>query len=530
MPAASIADAATAQGASPAYRELKELLREIAHMRSTLGLLQWDQETYMPAAGSAARAGQKSLLAGLAHERATSPRLGELIAACEGDAALRSDEATAANLREMRRDYDLATKLPGDLVRALAETTSRAQDAWKHAREKNDFASFAPWLDKVLTLTRRKAECYGVPAATGGVPSELYDALLDEYEPSARAAEIETLFRPLEARLSAFVKDLRTRGTRPDDACVKLNIAREKQHAFGQFVIEKCGFRMNAGRLDEVTHPFCEGLAPGDTRLTTRYRESRWTDAFFGTLHEYGHGSYEQGLPIHMELDDPRNRFGEPLGHAVSLGIHESQSRMWENIVGRSRAFWQWAKPHADRMLGSGIERFSAEDVFRAVNVIEPGFIRVEADEGYYNLHIMLRFALERAMIRGDLAVRDLPGAWNERFKALFGVDVPDDTRGCLQDVHWSFGLIGYFPTYTLGNLYAASFWNALKRDLPDVDAKMERGEFAPVLSWFNDKIHRHGRMYPPRELCRRITGADLSTEPLMAYLGAKLGGVYGVS
>ncbi|VAX41443.1 Thermostable carboxypeptidase 1, partial [hydrothermal vent metagenome] len=311
-------------------------------------------------------------------------------------------------------------------------------------------------------------------------------------------------------------------GTPPSGEPLACQIDATKQNAFGNFVIEALGFDMQAGRLDVTTHPFCSGIAPGDTRLTTRYRDEKFTDALYGTMHECGHGLYEQGLP-------KGDHFGEPLGDSISLGIHESQSRMWENFVGRSREFWEWALPHAQQMMGSGLEKFGVDDLFAATNLVERSCIRVEADEATYNLHVMLRFGIERAMVRGDLSVSDLPGAWNEQFEQMLGVKVPDDRRGCLQDVHWSFGLLGYFPTYTLGNLYAAQFWEKINEDIPDLSTQMSRGEFGSLLTWLRTNIHRHGMRFRAGELCERITGKALSADPLLRHLEGKLRPVYGV-
>ena len=504
---------------SSAYDELRGLAHETGVLQGVDALLNWDQETYMPPAGAGVRAEQASAIATLVHQKRTAPRVGELIAACEADPKLTGDATspTARNIREMRRSFDKATKLPTSLVAELAKVGSQAQEAWKDARAKNDFPAFAPWLEKMLGLTRKKAECYGAPK--GG---ELYDALLDEYEPDARAAEIDAVFRPLGDRLSTLVKTLLEKGKAPSDAPLHCKIDASRQHAFGTFVIEALGFDTKAGRLDVTTHPFCSGLSTGDTRLTTRYRDEKFTDALYGTMHECGHGLYEQGLPKGDHL-------GEPLGDSISLGIHESQSRMWENFVGRSREFWTWALPHAHKTLGSGLEKFGVDELYGATNTVQRSFIRVEADEATYNLHVMLRFGIERALVAGTLAVKDLPGVWNERFEKLLGVKVPDDRRGCLQDVHWSFGLIGYFPTYTLGNLYAAQFWEKINADLPGLKAGMARGEFAPLLGWLRDKIHVHGKRYRAGELCERITGKPLSPDPLMRHLEGKLKPLYGL-
>ncbi|HZW07891.1 MAG TPA: carboxypeptidase M32, partial [Phycisphaerales bacterium] len=487
---------------------------------ATLGsigsLLNWDQETYMPPGGAAARADQQELLSAIAHQRKTSPRIGDLISQCEAsNGAL--DDTLRASVREMRRDYDLATRLPTELVAELAKTQSLSQDAWKHARAQDDFAMFAPWLEKILGLTRRKAECYGF--ASGG---ELYDALLEEYEPGATARQIEAIFNPLQPRLSALVARLCDSPRRPADALKGIMVPQDRQHAFGLDVLKAIGFDLETGRLDTTAHPFCSGFGPGDTRLTTRYNTSSCLEPLSSTMHEAGHGIYEQGLP-------KATQFGTPLAEAVSLGIHESQSRMWENLVGRSRSFWTWALPVAKRRFAPAIDHLTLDSVYASVNQVQRSFIRVEADEATYNLHIMLRFGLERDLISGRLPVKDLPGEWNRRFKELLGLDVPSNKVGCLQDVHWSFGLVGYFPTYTLGNLYAAQFWQTINAAIPDLDAHMARGEFGPLKKWLNENIHRHGRRYRAGELCQRVTGRPLSAEPLMEYLESKYAPLYGV-
>jgi carboxypeptidase Taq len=509
--------------ASPApapYAELRSLLRQAATLGSVGSLLGWDQETYMPAAGAAHRAEQQAMLSALVHERGTSPRVGELLAKCESDPALRSDEPAWANLREMRREYDLATKVPTELVAELARTGSLSQEAWKEAREKSDFARFAPWLEKMIALTRRKAECL----KSG--QQDLYDALLDQYEPGMTGREIASVFDPLRTRLASFIADIAQRGREPDTTPLNAKVPAEKQHAFGQRILEAMGFDLRAGRLDVTTHPFCSGMAPGDTRLTTRYRDEKFTDALYGTMHEAGHGLYEQGLP-------KADHFGEPLGDAVSLGIHESQSRMWENFVGRSREFWVWALPVAQQAFAvngqSGLDGVTVDAMYRAVNTCRPSFIRVEADESTYNLHVMLRFEVERALVNGTLGVNDVPRTWNAKVKEYLGLDVPDDRRGCLQDVHWSFGLVGYFPTYTLGNLYAAQFWEKILADLPGLKTQMSQGNFGELKRWLNTNIHAHGKRYRAADLCKRITGKPLSADPFMRHLEGKIKPIYGI-
>jgi carboxypeptidase Taq len=501
------------------YTQLCKLLTEVGTVVSISSLLNWDQETYMPPAAAAQRAEQIGFVSALAHEKATSKRIGDLIGQCEQDKSLTAIATSpeARNIREMRRDYDHATKIPTDLVAELARTGSQAQEVWKDARGKSDFSMFEPWLEKMVSLTRRKAECLGVPK--GG---ELYDALLDQYEPGATAKQIEAIFTPLAARLSVLVKELNASGRKPSDAPLHVTIPAERQHEVGQFVLRAMGFDFDAGRLDTTAHPFCSGIAAGDTRLTTRYREQHWTDALYSTMHEGGHGLYDQGLPKRPPL------LGTPLTSDISLGIHESQSRMWENFVGRGREFWQWLLPHARKMTagadGRGpLDAFTPDQLYAAVNTATPSLIRVESDEATYNLHVLIRFNIERGLISGALSVRDLPGEWNRSYKQYLGVDVPDDRRGCLQDVHWSFGLIGYFPTYTLGNLYCAQLWETINAQIPDLSARMSRGEFGELKKWLNTNIHAHGKRYRAGELCEMLTGKPLGADPLLRHLEGKL-------
>ncbi|MEX2582221.1 MAG: carboxypeptidase M32 [Gemmatimonadota bacterium] len=500
-----------------AYAELRNELREVELLASTAGLLSWDQETMLPPKGTPLRAEQLAMLSQLAHERRTSPRFGDLLAEAESDDSLKDDPLARANLREMRREYDHAVKLPTSLVRALAETTTHSQHAWRDARQTSDFYAFAPWLEKVVALVRAKAECLA-----GSDTADLYDPLLDSYEPGARTADIVAVFGDLRDRLTPLIQEIAEADRRPADTVLGVNIPIARQTAFNAMVAQRVGFDFGAGRLDTSTHPFCQGVGPGDTRLTTRYREDAFFDALSSTLHETGHGLYEQGLPKERYL-------GEPLSDAVSLGIHESQSRMWENFVGRSREFWQWALPEARRTLGEPLEPFDLDEVYGAMNLVKPGLIRVDSDEATYNLHIMLRFDLERAMLSGDLPVADLPGAWNQRIRADLGLEVPDDRRGCLQDVHWSMGAIGYFPTYTLGNLYAAQLWRRIVADLPDLDESFTRGEFGELLGWLRREIHQHGRRYTAPILCEQVTGEPLSAMPFMSYLDEKLRPLYGI-
>jgi carboxypeptidase Taq len=493
------------------YTELVSHFREFRMLESIGGLVGWDQHTYMPPHGAGHRAEQMGLLAKLGHEMLTSPRIGELLGQM-GVAKL--DETQSVNVREIKRVYDRAVKMPAKLVEEIAKTVSAAQNVWAEARKKNDFPAFAPWLDKIVGLKREEAKAVGYKDSP-------YDALLDEYEPGATAAEITRVFAELRADLVPLVAAIAASNKKPRKDILNREFPVDRQHIFGQAAAAAIGFDFQAGRLDTTVHPFCSGIGPGDCRLTTRYHPRELNQGLFGILHEAGHGIYDQGL-------DPAH-FGTPAGSFVSLGIHESQSRLWENQVGRGRAFWEHFLPRLKQTFPGVVDDVSLDDFVFAVNNVEKSFIRVEADEATYNMHIILRFELEQALMTGDLKPIDVPAAWNEKFKSMLDLTPPDNAHGCLQDIHWSMGGLGYFPTYTLGNLYSAQFMAKARQDLGDLDADFRRGEFGRLKGWLNEKIHRPGQRYRPGELCKRVTGQPLSHKPLVAYLRGKYAPLYGI-
>ena len=490
-----------------AYESLQQRFREIASYASMAGLLAWDQETYMPPKAAAYRAEQMGQLAGLTHRLATGPEVGDWIATCEDRLPPCAEEEEtalrAANVREWRRDYDRATRLPARLVEELARTTSLSREAWAQARAESNFASFAPWLEKILALVREQAEAWGYDTCP-------YDALLEGYEPGARVAELTPLFSDLQKELTLLIPRLHKVTGAADPARLHRDYPVEAQRQLNRRVAEAMGFDFEAGRIDTTVHPFCTELGPRDCRMTTRYHENDFTGSLFGVMHEAGHGLYTQGLPP--------EHFGTPAGTYLSLGIHESQSRLWENQVGRSRAFWRHWYPLAREHFPDLIE-LPQEELWLLINRVQPTHIRVEADEATYNLHIILRYEIEQKLIAGELPIADLPRAWNSRFEELFQIPVPDDARGCLQDTHWSLGLIGYFPTYTLGNLIAAQLFRAAR---PAVETDLQAGNYGPLLGWLREKIHRHGRRYSPRELVERATGEPLRAGYFLEYLKTK--------
>src|SRR5262245_25207680 len=473
-----------------AYQELLGRSRELALVEGASALMNWDEETYLPRAGLRFRAEQIAYFSGWAHRRFTAPEVGGWIQACEDHGFVAGSDEDS-NVREWRRQYDRQTRLPAELVEEFTRTATLARDAWAEARRRCEFARFRPHLEKLLELSRQKAEHWGYNECR-------YDALLEGHERGARAAQLKEVFAELQPALISLLGPAAEKSRSIPDNLLENDYPLAAQQAFNREAAEAFGFNFNAGRIDTTTHPFCSGLGPGDTRLTTRYNERDFTESFFGVLHETGHGLYEQGL-------NPEHH-GTPLGSAVSMGIHESQSRLWENHIGRSREFWECWHPRACAHF-PGLQRFSPDQIARAVNRVAPSIIRTEADPVTYDLHIVLRFELELKLMEGELKVSDLPGAWNEAFEKLLGLKVPDDARGCLQDIHWSHGAFGYFPTYTLGNLNAAQLIRRAAQDAPALPTELRAGKYATLLAWLREKVHQPGQRYDPQELMRRATG-----------------------
>ncbi|MGE3166126.1 MAG: carboxypeptidase M32 [Planctomycetota bacterium] len=499
----------------PALLQLTRSVVRIGRLRSTLGLLGWDQETMMPPAGTPSRAAAIGDLTEVVHRMATAPELGDQLAAAEAVCRTGEDLDAKALCREVRRDYDRACKVPPELAEEIARTASEAQSKWAAARAQDDFESFRPYLEKLLVLKRREAEAIGSGWATGGTPSA-YDVMLDEYEPGFTAVHVQGLVDQVKPWLVELVAHYAPISARTPALAGPFDV--ERQRKFGLEVIRRMGFDFERGRLDLSTHPFCSGISPRDVRLTARYDNST-IESLFTLVHEAGHGLYEQGLDWNWE--------GTPLAAAVSLGIHESQSRMWENIVARGRPFWTFFLPQLQAEFPH-LQGLGLGALLRAVNRVQPSLIRVEADEVTYNLHVMLRFELERQLVAGEVAVADLPGIWKERMRADLGLVPPTDREGVLQDIHWSFGAFGYFPTYFLGNLFAAQIYAAAQRELPGLEDGIAAGELTPLREWLRAGIHVHGARYSADELCQRVTGARLDPGVFRSYLEGKLRTVLG--
>lgn len=498
------------------YEQLCQHARETALLAATESALEWDERTMLPPAAAEYRTEQLTLLAGMVHRRGTDPQYGDWLAEL-ADSPLASDphSPSGANIRWLKREYDKQVKLPQSLVEELTRTASLGQHAWEKARADDDFRGFAPLLAKMFELKRAEA-------AAVGFPETAYDALLDDYEPEELTSNVTRVLADLRDALVPLVADIADSGRQPDLSILKRHYPSAAQESLARRAAEAIGFDFRRGRLDVTSHPFCTGLGPHDCRITTRYDEHFFPSAFFSVLHEAGHGIYDQGLPEAW--------YGLPPGEAVSLGIHESQSRLWENMVGRSRAFWQYFLPAAVEAFPQGLAGASLDEFHFAINDVRPSLIRVEADEATYNLHILVRFELEQALLAEELRVDDLPQAWNDRYEQYLGIRPQSDADGVLQDIHWSAGLVGYFPTYSLGNLYAAQFFEQAENELGPLDEQFARGEFTPLREWLAAHIHRHGQCHTPAELVQNSTGKPLSHGPLIAQLRRKLAPLYGLN
>ncbi|MEX2443277.1 MAG: carboxypeptidase M32 [Alkalispirochaeta sp.] len=501
---------------------LKKLDNEAVLLEHIAAAISWDQETYMPQGAVEERAHQQALLQSLVHERNTAPEIGELLAAAGVDpgadeqdvpAALveKLGEVDAAFLREKRRQFQHSTRLPARLVRELAETGSRGQNAWITARKENDYPQFRPWLEKLIGLSRETADALGHSG-------ERYDALLDQYEPYMTTADVVSVFGTLREGLVDLVQRI-SDAPQVDDSFLNTRFPVDQQEEMSRRVMTALGYDLDRGRLDRSAHPFTTALGAHDVRITTRYDEELLTSSLFSTIHETGHALYELGVGEDLH--------GTLLAEGTSLGIHESQSRMWENMIGRSRPFWQRWMPDLQAVFPRQLRDVPVEAFYRAVNKVQPSLIRVEADEVTYSLHIILRFELEQQLINGTLSVEDLPEAWNAKMKEFLDVVPPRNAEGVLQDVHWSFGAFGYFPTYALGNLYAAQFLNTMEKQLPSMWEEIATGKTRPILDWLRSNIHQYGKVRSARQLIRGITGTDLDPGFFLRYLTDKYGELY---
>ncbi|MBA3721867.1 MAG: carboxypeptidase M32 [Parachlamydiaceae bacterium] len=498
------------------YQKLFEISKHTHVLQGIAALLDWDQETYMPAGSAGIRSEQLKTMAGIIHREKTSKKfsnaLAKLIDIKTGKVLVKDlPKPQMAALKEWRRDYLQDTALPSKFVEEFAKLTSQSILAWRAAKQDNAFSQFAPYLDRIIQMCRKKADLLGYK-------DHPYDALLDQYEPDMTTKEVTKLFHKLSTNLTPLIKKIHSSKQINDDFLMG-DWDKDKQIAFSHRLLDAMGYDLNFGRLDFSAHPFSSASHPTDSRITTRIHPTNLVSNFFVILHEGGHGLYEMGLR--------KDYYGSPLGQSRSLGIHESQSRWWETRIGQSKPFWQYFLPLLKETFNGRLNSITLEDFYRAVNKVEPSFIRVDADELTYPLHVILRFELEKALIEGSLKTRDIPEAWNAKMKEYLGIVPKTNKEGCLQDVHWSMGGLGYFPTYTLGNVFAASLFEAFAKEHPDWEKRVASGDLAFIKLWLNDKIYQHGRCYSSHELLKNATGKDFSADPYLDYLNKKYSAIY---
>ena len=492
--------------------QLRHLTAELANLGGIQSLLDWDQQVNMPRGGMEDRSAQAALVAGIMYDRATSPQLGTLIEDLASEIPdINADDDLAREIKVAKRDFEHISRIPREKLIEVVMITSQAHEVWVQARQNNDFASFAPHLTRIVEMRREQAELfkpYDHP----------YDPLLDEYEPGMKTAEVKAIFDALRPKQVELLQRI-AQAEQVDNSFIRQKYDFDSQEKFSRFIATRMGYDWNRGRMDLAPHPFTTSFGYGDVRITTRYLETDGISSLFSTMHEAGHALYDQGL-------DSKYR-NTSLGRPTSLAVHESQSRFWENLIGRSQAFWQFAFPIVQMLFPEHLANLSLEQFYRGINRVEPSLIRIEADEATYNLHIMLRFEIETDLMEGKLQAKDLPEIWNSRMQAYLGVTPPDDSSGVLQDVHWSGGMIGYFPTYALGNLISAQGWEKMVADHPDIPNEIAAGNFAPVLAWMRENVHRYASRYDPQDLVQKITGSGINPEPYMRYLEHKYSQIY---
>jgi carboxypeptidase Taq len=494
-------------------QRLKELLNEIDDLHKAAYVLDWDQQTYMPPGGVEARAKQLATLQKIAHARFVSDEVGKLLEDLRLlSAEMNFDSDTASLIRVTSREYEKARKIPDELVAELAQKTALAHNIWVQARQEKNFSKFQPILEELVALTRRKAECLGYT-------DHIYDPLLDIYEPEMKTADVAAIFEELKTELIPLIQEITEHQDAVQDTVFQGTFDIDIQWKFGIDVLQQIGYDFERGRQDKSAHPFTTSFSPDDVRITTRLNPNHFTSAFFSSVHEGGHALYEQGIPQSLSRT--------LLCDGASMAVHESQSRLWENIIGRSREFWAYFLPRLQQCYPEQLAKVTVEQVYQAVNIVRPGFIRVEADELTYNLHIFLRFEMEIALITGDIEVQDLPELWNTKIQAYLGLTPPDDALGVLQDIHWSAALFGYFPTYSLGNVLSVQFYDRMLHDFPNLSEHIIRGEFDPLLGWLREHIHIHGAKFAPQELVYRVTGEAINPQPYMTYLKTKYRELY---
>ena len=492
--------------------QFKQLIMEITDLGRAEALLGWDQQVYMPRGGAEDRGNILETIAGLSHRKFTSQEMGDLLEALMPYADMLDPQSDDACLiKRTAHDYEKSTRVPVEWVAEFARVTTLAQMAWEEAKEKDDFEIFRPHLEKNVEMRRAYAD-YFKPY------DHVYDPLLDDFEPGMKTADVTKIFDPLRVEQVQLLKEIAAK-PEIDDSFMHIPYDEKGQWDFGVDVVTRFGYDWNRGRQDKSVHPFTTSFGIDDVRITTRLDPERAASALFSTMHEAGHAMYEQGVAASLR------RY--PLANGASMAVHESQSRMWENLVGRSKAFWKFFYPKLVEKFPQQLRGVSMEQYYRGINKVEPSLIRVEADEATYNLHIMLRFEIEMGLMDGSLQVGDLPGLWKNKMQEYLGIIPPNNREGVLQDVHWSGGMFGYFPTYALGNLVSAQLWEKIHESIPNLEDQISRGEFGELLAWLRENIHRHGAKFEPQDLIKRVTGSGITPEPYMRYLRGKYSEIY---
>jgi len=497
---------------SGVYQNLVEKLEEISRLNGIMATLHWDQEVMMPAGAADSRAHQLATLSGLIHDKTTDQKLGELLNLLQKEEPSAFNAVEGCNIREARRDFDMQTRVPKKLVQEITELSSRGHHIWARARKENRFADFVPTLKRFIELKKEWAQ-HVFPDKSA------YDANIDNYERGTTMAEITPIFEKLKAQLIPLINAIQSKNQQPDTAFMEGKFPIARQESLGRQISQDMGFSFDRGRMDVSVHPFCGGAHATDVRITTRYRDDNFIESLFAVIHETGHGLYEQG-----RMEEARDL---PASEASTMGIHESQSLFWERMIAQSRGFCSHYLDTFRCVFPESFNNVTVDALYAAINVSQPSFIRVEADEVTYPMHVILRYEIEKGLFDGSIAVENLPQIWNDKMVNYLGVRPPTDTLGVLQDVHWSGGMFGYFPSYTLGAMYACQFYNTMCRELPDTEENIAKGNFVPIKNWLNEKIHRQGKLYTPAELVQRVTGEALNPDYFIQYLQNKYRTLY---
>ncbi|MBU5593471.1 carboxypeptidase M32 [Clostridium sp. MSJ-4] len=489
--------------------ELRSYIKELEYLNQAMGLIFWDMRVGIPKKAIEPRSEVIGYLSSESYKLETSDKVKEFIDYFEGVEGL--DDVSKSMVENMKKNYEKTKKIPADRHREYTILASKSEVAWEDAKDKSDFEMFKPYLEKVVDFKEEFINYWGYE-------KNKYDTLLDFYEPSITVEKLDNIFGELRDAIVELLGKIKESKIKPRDDFFKKDFSKESQEEFGKFVVEKLGYDFDAGRIDESVHPFTINFGNKDVRITTKYLTNEFRSALFSTIHEGGHAIYEQDIPDELE--------GTGLGNGVSMGIHESQSRFYENIIGRSKEFWRYFYPEAQRRFPQ-FEGVSFEDFYRGINTVEPSLIRTEADELTYSLHVIIRYEIEKALINGKIQVGDLPGVWNEKYKEYLGVEPSSDAEGVLQDMHWSDGSFGYFPSYALGNIYGAQFLNKMKNDMPNMYEEIEKGNFKEIHNWLKENIHKHGAVYKPAELIKMVTGEELTAKYFIEYLNKKYTEIY---